>query len=170
MYQRYWDEFVCFAVHVVDGKASFLPASPCLVRCFCQALGDERKAPSTIHGYLASIAGVHNSAGYPDPTSNYLTRKHIKNLTKTIGGRPEIAPQGCSSCRVLHLPPVLIPCHVCPDALWFLAYKRSYQTPAQSLFSTSAGSNLSMLGLHLRRTNTVTQSPISWTLPYASWV
>ena len=85
MYQRYWDEFVCFAVHVVDVKASFLPASPCLVGCFCQVLGDERKAPSTIRGYLASTAGVHNSAGHPGPTSNDLTRKHINNLTHGHG-------------------------------------------------------------------------------------
>ena len=32
MYQRCWDEFVLFAAHLVEGKATFLPASPYLVR------------------------------------------------------------------------------------------------------------------------------------------
>ena len=85
MYQRYWDEFVLFAAHLVEGKATFLPASPYLVRCFCQALSTQGRAPSTIRGYLTSIAGVHKAAGFPDPTAHYLTRRLIKGLVLAHG-------------------------------------------------------------------------------------
>ena len=69
-----------FAAHLVEGKATFLPASPYLVRCFCQALSTQGRAPSTIRGYLTSFAGVHKAACFPDPTAHYVTRRLIKGL------------------------------------------------------------------------------------------
>ena len=54
-----WRHFVNFCQHLNKGKRRFIPASPYVVRCFCETLCKEWKAPSTIRTYLAAIADVH---------------------------------------------------------------------------------------------------------------
>ena len=74
------------------------------VRCFCQALGTQGRAPSTIRGYLTSIAAVHKSAGFPDPTAHYLTRRLIKGLVLahgTVDDRDPLSEQDLTS--LLHV-------------------------------------------------------------------
>ena len=79
-YQCMWDKFVFFTTHLSTGKQPCLSASPFHIRCFIQALSEEGKASSTVRGYMSGTADVHTSAGYNDPTSNYLVSKHLKGL------------------------------------------------------------------------------------------
>ena len=81
-YRSNWQHFVNFCRHLKESKQQFLPASPCLIRCFCEALCKEGKAPSTIRTYLEAIADVHQSTGFTDPTSNYLVTKHMRGVAK----------------------------------------------------------------------------------------
>ena len=71
-----------FCQHLKEGKRRFLAASPWFVRCFCEALYKEGKAPNTIRTYLAAIADVHKSAGFVDPTSDYLVTKYMRGIAK----------------------------------------------------------------------------------------
>ena len=77
-----WRHFVNFCQHLKKGKRRFIPASPYVVRCFCETLCKEWKAPSTIHTYLAAIADVHKSAGFIDQTTNYLITKYMRGIAK----------------------------------------------------------------------------------------
>ena len=68
--------------------------------CFCQALSTQGRAPSTIRGYLSSISGVHKSAGFPDPTAHYLTRRLIKGFVSahgTVDDRDPLSEQDLTS-------------------------------------------------------------------------
>ena len=120
IYQCMWDKFVFFTTHLSTGKQPCLSASPCHIRCFSQALSEEGKAPSTVRGYMSGTAVVHTSAGYNDPTSNYLVSKHLKGLTSEHGSVDDRHPL---SRWVLHFPSGLVARHVRTHVLRFLAHQ-----------------------------------------------